>query len=312
MDAIRGISVTTLARAKGLCAEILRMEFGLADTEWYGQPAVRVPYRDGAGVHRHDKLRLGDGTMRYAPQGATPALYGLDRVARVANDAMVLLAEGESDVWTAAFHDLYAVGIPGASAWRPDFAAHVRRFPNLVIWEEPGEAAQQLVIAIARDLPDARVIRGGDAKDLSELHQQAGAGFALAFAARMAAAEPLYDRALALVARAPVRVIRHRRYSSALSRYHQGEADPQLEAARRQSTVDVLVARGARLRGRGLWQQTRCPFPDHDDRIPSFAVHVMAGRWRCMGCGRHGTDAIALVQQLDGVTFREAVAEVAR
>ena len=56
-------------------------------------------------------------------------------------------------------------------------------------------------------------------------------------------------------------------------------------------------------RGRRLWWC--CPF--HPDRNPSFCVDAGKGWWRCYGCGAHG-DAAALVMQLNGVTFPEAVA----
>lgn len=33
---------------------------------------------------------------------------------------------------------------------------------------------------------------------------------------------------------------------------------------------------------------SRCPFPDHDDHSPSFAVNINNGLWKCHGCNRSG------------------------
>lgn len=32
----------------------------------------------------------------------------------------------------------------------------------------------------------------------------------------------------------------------------------------------------------------RCPFPDHDDHSPSFAINIYNGLWKCHGCNRSG------------------------
>ncbi|MGP0068622.1 MAG: CHC2 zinc finger domain-containing protein, partial [Isosphaeraceae bacterium] len=55
-------------------------------------------------------------------------------------------------------------------------------------------------------------------------------------------------------------------------------------------------------RGRRLWWP--CPF--HEDKNPSFVIDPGKPGWKCWGCGEHG-DAPALVMQLKGVGFPEAV-----
>jgi hypothetical protein len=60
-------------------------------------------------------------------------------------------------------------------------------------------------------------------------------------------------------------------------------------------------------RGETRWSW-HCPFPDHDDGTPSFYVNLRpVNRWVCYGCHRKG-DAAALVMDLRGCTFPEAVA----
>jgi hypothetical protein len=44
----------------------------------------------------------------------------------------------------------------------------------------------------------------------------------------------------------------------------------------------------------------RCPFPDHEDRIPSFTVNPEKDVWFCHGCVRGG-DAIRLAQYAWGI-----------
>src|SRR5262249_18688263 len=61
-------------------------------------------------------------------------------------------------------------------------------------------------------------------------------------------------------------------------------------------------------RGRKLWW--RCPLGTHEDANPSFAIEPGKPRWKCWGCSEHG-DAAALVMQLRGVGFPEAVRVVA-
>jgi DNA primase len=48
-----------------------------------------------------------------------------------------------------------------------------------------------------------------------------------------------------------------------------------------------------------------CPFPDHEDKNPSFYVHPSGIWWKCFGCGRKG-GSIDLVKEALGVDFLAA------
>ncbi len=52
-----------------------------------------------------------------------------------------------------------------------------------------------------------------------------------------------------------------------------------------------------------------CPF--HNEKTPSFNVNAERGVWKCFGCGEGG-DVIAFVQKIDGLTFPQAVEQLAR
>lgn len=55
----------------------------------------------------------------------------------------------------------------------------------------------------------------------------------------------------------------------------------------------------------------RCPFPDHEDRSPSFSVSPMKQLWTCHGCHRGG-DIFTLAGLLNGLDlFRDQVLHVA-
>ena len=67
-----------------------------------------------------------------------------------------------------------------------------------------------------------------------------------------------------------------------------------------------LLGPAAKRSGRRLlW---RCPF--HEDHDPSFQVDPATHRWKCWPCDKGG-DAPALVMQLEGLSFPDAVRRVA-
>lgn len=60
------------------------------------------------------------------------------------------------------------------------------------------------------------------------------------------------------------------------------------------------------LKKRGAKYVARCPFPDHDDRTPSFMVDPERQSFICFGCNRKG-DVIEFVRQLHGLSFPDAL-----
>src|SRR5437764_7779420 len=72
----------------------------------------------------------------------------------------------------------------------------------------------------------------------------------------------------------------------------------------RHPIVDLVASYGIELRRSGSHFSGRCPF--HADRgRPNMAVFPRSGRWVCFRCDARG-DAIAFVQRIDGISFREA------
>ena len=48
-----------------------------------------------------------------------------------------------------------------------------------------------------------------------------------------------------------------------------------------------------------------CPFPDHEDKKPSFQIHPSGTRWTCYGCGRSG-GSIDFVKEYNRMDFLSA------
>lgn len=69
----------------------------------------------------------------------------------------------------------------------------------------------------------------------------------------------------------------------------------------------------------GVWQGV-CPNPNHDDGTPSFTVWQKTNSWACYGChsgkkgveGNKGSDAIAFLQWIENLQWRQAVIKLAQ
>lgn len=70
-------------------------------------------------------------------------------------------------------------------------------------------------------------------------------------------------------------------------------------------SIDDIVSNYVTLRPAGVdSMKGLCPF--HDEKTPSFHVRPLAGKWHCFGCGEGG-DVISFLQQIDHLSFTEAV-----
>ena len=82
-----------------------------------------------------------------------------------------------------------------------------------------------------------------------------------------------------------------------------------LDDLRARVPLTGTIAGRVRLVRRGREHIGLCPF--HNEKTPSFTVSEDKGFYKCFGCGAHG-DVIAFVQQIDNLSFREAVERLAR
>ncbi|MBI4236305.1 MAG: hypothetical protein HY688_03000 [Chloroflexi bacterium] len=166
-----GLDVSTLAASKHLSLALLR-EWGVGDSHRRGVTRVTIPYLSPGGDTLAIRYRLSlDGGQRFLwRRGDKVHLYGLNKAKAIRERGWVLLVEGESDTWTAWQHDVPALGIPGKSTWRRDWADHLVGL-DVYLWQEPDAA--DLVGRVAADVPGLRVIRAPDGtKDLNDAQVQ--------------------------------------------------------------------------------------------------------------------------------------------
>ena len=81
------------------------------------------------------------------------------------------------------------------------------------------------------------------------------------------------------------------------------------DIADRVNIVEVVAERVADLKKRGAGFWACCPF--HDEKTPSFHVRPDRQTFHCFGCGEGG-DVYDFLMKVDGLTFREALEDVAR
>ncbi len=91
-----------------------------------GRAAVAMPYFDRDGNQAVVRFRHSLGGAGQNPfswrKGAKPLPYGLWKLDTARAAGYLLLVEGESDAQTLWLYGLPALGIPGATCWKPEWA----------------------------------------------------------------------------------------------------------------------------------------------------------------------------------------------
>jgi len=173
-----GLTLARYAESKRLDLEFLRRE-GLSDVHYQSLPAVKIPYLDADGGESAVRFRLAldkaqdgaDQRFRWR-KGSKPLLYGLPRLSLARRARWVLLVEGESDAHTAWSHGIPALGVPGASMWRDDWAAHFLGVDDIYAVREPDIGGDTFVGRLTKSPIADRVlvIDLAPRKDVSALH----------------------------------------------------------------------------------------------------------------------------------------------
>ncbi|MDP9443354.1 MAG: DNA primase, partial [Actinomycetota bacterium] len=85
--------------------------------------------------------------------------------------------------------------------------------------------------------------------------------------------------------------------------------DDDIASVRERARIDEVVSQHVTLRKAGAGSlKGLCPF--HDEKSPSFHVTPARALWFCFGCGAGG-DVISFLQQIEGLTFTDAVERLA-
>jgi hypothetical protein len=193
-----GLALERYAEAKRLPIEWLK-SIGLLQRKKKGAPAVRIPYfhaDDRTPVMKHRMALTGPkGKQFHWPYNTPLFLYGEWYIADFRRIGYVVLCEGESDCQTLWYHNVPAVGIPGAGAWlEKRDAPLLAEFPVIYLVAEPDAAGAKLMERIAESAiaPRVKVLRFPQGvKDPSDLHIADPDGFPAAFRTLLDAATPL-------------------------------------------------------------------------------------------------------------------------
>ena len=79
-----------------------------------------------------------------------------------------------------------------------------------------------------------------------------------------------------------------------------------IEQVRDTADIGEVASEFTALRRQGARYTGLCPYPDHQEKTPSFSVDSEKGFYYCFGCQKGG-DAIKLVSELQNLSFVEAV-----
>lgn len=187
------LTVESLAAAK-------RLPSLLNDSHVHDEPGGGVSFQylkaDGTWAGAKRRKYLGGGSDRGFTwaTGSKPCLYGLWRLEQdYAEDGRVILCEGETDALTLWQHGYTALGLPGASMWKDDWAEEIPSGAKVYVLLEPDQGGRTVEAAIEKSpLKDrAYFIRMTEAaKDPSALHLSTD-DFVKAFDQMIAGAEPV-------------------------------------------------------------------------------------------------------------------------
>lgn len=148
----QGLHLAEYATAKGL-PEAFLQKIGLSEITLGGGPAVKIPYYDRDGVERAVRFRFGldggHGRFRWKT-GTKPYLYGLERLDAANSPRRIVLVEGESDAQTLWYHDIPALGLPGADTWKDTWADELDGIERVLVVIEPDQGGETVRRWLAR------------------------------------------------------------------------------------------------------------------------------------------------------------------
>jgi DNA-binding transcriptional ArsR family regulator len=140
-----GCTLKEYSEAKKLPEGFLR-GLGLKEITYSEKPAIRIPYPDEEGQEVAVRFRVSlDGTEKFRwRSGDKPSPYGLKLLKEARKAGFLVLVEGESDCHTLWFHEIPALGIPGASNWKEEWASHLDGIEKVYAVIEPDKGGDAL------------------------------------------------------------------------------------------------------------------------------------------------------------------------
>jgi biotin operon repressor len=168
---------------------------GLRDVTYLEKPAVCIPYPDEEGQEAAVRFRISlDGAEKFKwRSGDKPTPYGLGLLAEARKAGYVVLVEGESDCHTLWFYEIPALGIPGASNWRDEWATYLDGIEKVYAVIEPdhgGDTLREKLTQCEAIRDRLHLLELGEHKDPSALHLADPDGFRERFEVALERAKP--------------------------------------------------------------------------------------------------------------------------
>jgi len=117
--------------------------------------------------------RLDGGKPKYMTvANDSPRLYNTVSLTRYSKD--MAICEGEIDTVTAELSGVPAVGLSGASMWRPFYRELFLGYRTVNILADGDDAGMEFAKSVARSLPNARIIPMPDGEDVNSLVSKQG------------------------------------------------------------------------------------------------------------------------------------------
>jgi hypothetical protein len=173
----RKAGALTVAQYAEFCAvpeSFLRETFELTETD----KGLLIPYKDATGAvvsiqrrHRLEKGKTKDGRFSWR-KGDRPIPYGLWLLPEGSHlsalKGRLVIVEGASDMHVLTYSGIAALGIPGATSFKPEMVSALLPFGELALIQEPGKAGEQFVSSITAALKSAEYKGGVKAVSLLE------------------------------------------------------------------------------------------------------------------------------------------------
>lgn len=131
-------------------------------SQWRGWSVATIRFR-----------RLDGGKPKYMTlPGDKPRLYNTFALTRDSPD--ISITEGELDAITAETAGVRAVGVPGASMWKPYFRELFQGYRHVNILADGDDAGLDFAHKVAQTLPNSRIIPMPDGEDVNSFVRKFG------------------------------------------------------------------------------------------------------------------------------------------
>jgi hypothetical protein len=192
-----GCTLKEYSEVKKLPEGFLR-GLGLRDVTYLEKPAVRIPYPDEEGQESAVRFRISlDGPEKFRwRSGNQPLPYGLRLLGEARAAGFVVLVEGESDCHTLWYHEIPALGIPGASNWRDGWMTYLDGIEKIYAVIEPdqgGDTLREKLTGCEAIRERLHLLELGEHKDPSALHLADSDRFRERFEVALERAKPLVE-----------------------------------------------------------------------------------------------------------------------